>query len=37
MVNWSTTKEVRIYNEENTAISVSGAKKIEQLHAKEWN
>ena len=31
------TKEARIYNGEKTASSISGAGKIGQLHAEEWN
>ena len=34
MVNYSMTKEERIYNGENTLPSISGAGKIEQLHVK---
>ena len=33
----SFTKEARIYNEEKTASSVSGAGKTGQLHTKERN
>jgi len=29
------TKEARIYNEEKTACSISGARKIGQPHGKE--
>ena len=35
MVNYSTTKEARIYNEEKTASSISRAGKTGQLHVKE--
>ena len=37
MVNYSTTKEARIYNGEKTVCSISGAEKIGQLHVKELN
>ena len=35
MVNESTTKEVKIYNEEKTVSSISSAGKTRQLHVKE--
>ena len=35
MVNKSMTKEARIHNGENTASSISGAKKTRQLCVKE--
>ena len=31
------TEEARIYNEEKTVSSVSGAGKTGQVHVKEWN
>ena len=34
MVNEPRTKETRIYNEEKTAFSISGAGKTGQLHVK---
>ena len=34
MVNWSKTKEVRLYNGEKTVSSISGSGKTEQLHVK---
>ena len=30
-------REARIYNEEKTVSSISGAEKTKQLHAKEGN
>ena len=36
MVNYSMTKETRIYKEEK-AISISDAGETGQLHVKEWN
>ena len=35
MVNLSTAKEARVYNEEKTVSSISGAGKTGQLHVKE--
>ena len=35
MVNLSMTEEARIYNEEKTVSSVSGAGKTGQVHVKE--
>ena len=35
MVNYSTVKEARIYNEEKTVSSIYDVEKIGQLHAKE--
>ena len=35
MVNSSMTKEARIYNEEKTVSSISGAGKTGQLYVKE--
>ena len=35
MVNYSLTKEARIYNGEKTVSSISGAGKTGQLHVKE--
>jgi len=37
MVDWSTTKEERIYNGEKSVSSISGTGKTGQLHIKEWN
>ena len=37
MVTLSLIKEVRIYNGEKTASSISGAGKTGQLQVKEWN
>ena len=37
MINWSMTKEARIYNGEKTVSSISGAGKTGQVHGKEWN
>ena len=37
MVNESTTKKVKIYNEEKTVSSISSAGKTRQLHVKEGN
>ena len=34
MDNLFLTKEARIYNEENTASSISGAGKTGQIHVK---
>ena len=36
-VTLSLIKEARIYNEEKTASSLSGAGETGQLHVKEWN
>ena len=36
MVNESITSDARIYNEEKTVSSISGARKTGQLHVKEW-
>ena len=35
MVNESTTKEARTYNEEKTVSSISGAGETGQLHVEE--
>ena len=35
MINYSMTKEARIYNEEETVSSISGAKKTGHLYVKE--
>ena len=35
MVTYFVTKEARVYNEEKTFYSISGAGKTGQLHVKE--
>ena len=35
MVNYTMTKEARIYNGEKTVSSISGAGKTGQLHVQE--
>ena len=36
MVNWSTSKKVRIYNAEKTVSLTCGSGKTGHLHIKQW-
>ena len=37
MVNWSMTKEAKVYNQGKIVSSINGVGKIGQLSEKEWN